>query len=115
MTKAQNILYPNPDKRRYRMYKHSDSTKDIQIDWQEYLEATESISSQTITANNITVDSNSSSGQVSTLFLSGGEPKTNAYIDITITTDNATARVFKIRVHFYFEYPTQYYDSDYYY
>lgn len=115
MTRPQNILFPISDQRRYKMYKHSDSTDDINIDWQEYLEDSESISTQTITANNITVDSDSSSGQVSTIFLSGGEPKVNAYIDVTIVTDNATARTFKIRIYFYFEYPTDLQDPYYYY
>ena len=114
MTKPTNIIYPSPQQRRYKLYKHSDSTTDYQIDWQQYLEATESISSQTLSANNITVDSNSSSGQVTTMFISGGEPKTNAYIDITITTDNSTARTFKIRVYFTFELSDRYEDPYYY-
>ena len=115
MTKPTDILYPVPDQRVYKMYKHSDGTKDIQINWQEYLESSESIASQVITASGISKDSDSSSGQVSTIFVSGGDPKSNSYLDITITTDNATARVFKIRVHFYFENATKYYDSRYYY
>lgn len=111
MTKPQNILYPVPDQRRYKMYKHSDSTTDIQIDWQEYLESSESISTTTVSANNITVASSASSGQVTTIFLSGGEPDSNPYIDVTIVTDNSTARTFKIRIYFYQEYPTTYMDD----
>ena len=108
-------IYPTKDAKRYKAYKHSDSTDDLKVNWREYLDDGEAISSQTITANNITVDSNSSSGQESTIWLSGGEPKTNAYIDLTITTDNATARIFEVRIYFYFEPQTEYYDSGYYY
>jgi len=115
MTIPQNFLYVIPDQRTYKVYKHSDSTVDYKVSWKEYLESSESIASQTVTASNVTVDSNSSSGQVSTFFVSAGEPNTSAHIDLSITTDNATPRTFKIRVYFYFEYPATYYDNDYYY
>ena len=108
-------IYPIKTSKYYKVYKHSDSTEDLTVDWREYLDDGEAISSQTISASNITVDSNSSSGQVSTIWLSGGSPKTNAYIDLTITTDNATARIFKVRIHFFFEPQTEFYDDMYYY
>jgi len=108
-------IYPVEDRNKYKVYKHSDATKDIKVDWREFLASTESIASQTLTANNITIDSSSSSGQVSTIWVSGGDVDQNSYIDIAITTDNATPRIFKIRIHFYFEPPTSFEDSDYYY
>ena len=114
MTLPTRIIYLIPGDRKWKLFKHSDAVTDFQLDWREFLESSESISSQTVTASNITVDSESSSGQVSTIFVSGGTANSSAYIDVTIVTDNATARTFKVRLWFYFE-TDNYYEDDYYY
>lgn len=114
MTKPQNIVYIVPGQNRYRVYKHSDDVKDYQINWQEVLETAESINTQTVTGKNVSIASESSSGQVSTIFVSGGDVDHNAYMDIQIVTDNATPRTYNARVYFQFEYPEIYDDSTYY-
>ena len=114
MTRPQNIIYLVPGDRKYKLFKHSDAVVDFQLNWAQFLESSESISTTTTSASNITVDSSSSSGQVTTIFVSGGGENSTAYIDVTIVTDNSTARTFKVRLSFYFE-TTVETEGDYYY
>ena len=114
MTKQSNVIYLIPGQRRFQTYKHSSEVSDIKLDWREYMESTESVSTVTTSASGVTVDSSASSGQTTTHFISGGSADDIAYIDVTVVTDNATPRTFKQRIHFQFEYPTQYNQSSYY-
>ena len=74
---------------------------DYPLDFKQLLQA-DTISTATVTADSVTIDSTSTSGNVVTIFVSGGNDCTTATVKITIVTTNATPRTFersfKIRV-----------------
>lgn len=74
---------------------------DFPLDFSGLLQA-DTIDTATATGENITVDSTSISGNVVTVFVSGGTAGSTGTIKATITTTNATPRTFersfKVRV-----------------
>lgn len=77
---------------RFQFPKHPNDTKDYQIDWRRWLKNGEAIASYTISAEGVTIVSSSHSNGVITVFLSGGEDKTDAVITCQITTNGTPAK-----------------------
>lgn len=72
---------------------------DYAVDWSSWLEAGESISSHVITAESgITKDSDSESGGVVTIWLSGGTAETSYVVACKITTDKGRTEERSIRI-----------------
>ena len=74
---------------------------DYPLDFTQLLQS-DTISTATVTADNVTIDSSSVSGNVVTIFVSAGTNCTTATVKVTIVTANVTPRTFersfKIRV-----------------
>lgn len=70
-----------------RFRKDPDAIKDYHFDWSDWLEDGDSIDSYTITpSSGITVDSDSESGGIVTVWLSGGTADTSATVTCRIVT-----------------------------
>lgn len=67
---------------------------DYPLDFKQLLQS-DTISTATVTADNVTIDSTSVSGNVVTIFVSGGSNCATATVKITIVTTNATPRTFE--------------------
>ena len=67
---------------------------DIICDFGPFLKS-DTINTATVTGTNITIDSNSVSGNVVTVFISGGSNCTTGTVKINIVTSNATPRTFE--------------------
>lgn len=74
--------------------KDPSDVKDYTLDFGPLLQS-DTISTATVTGTNITVDSSSVSGNVVTVWLSGGTAGTTADVKTTIVTSNATPRTFE--------------------
>ena len=74
---------------------------DYQLDFKQLLQS-DVISTAAVVADNVTIDSTAVSGNVVTIFISGGSAGTIATVTTTIVTTNATPRTyersFKIKV-----------------
>jgi hypothetical protein len=68
--------------------------RDYDFDFTQLLQA-DTISTATVTGENITIDSSSISGNVVTAFISGGSDCTTGTITVKIVTANATPRTFE--------------------
>lgn len=87
-----------PGKRQWHILREETDVSDWELDWSRYLTQSESISTVSTSATNCTVDSSSVSGQTTTHFISGGNNEAEGHIDVTIVTNNATARKFRVRL-----------------
>ena len=67
---------------------------DYTVDFKQLLQA-DTISTATIVGTNVTIDSSSVSGNVVTIFVSGGSDGTVATVKMTIVTSNTTPRTFE--------------------
>ena len=74
---------------------------DYTLDFTALLQ-TDTISTATVVGTNVTIDSSSVSGNIVTIFVSGGNNCSRATVKVTIVTTNATPRTiersFKIHV-----------------
>ena len=67
---------------------------DYAVDFKQLLQA-DTISTATVTADNVTIDSSSVSGNVVTIWVSAGSAGATATVKMTIVTSNATPRTFE--------------------
>ena len=68
--------------------------KDYPLDFKQLLQS-DTISTATVTADNVTIDSSAISGNVVTIWVSAGTDGTIATVTIKIVTANATPRTFE--------------------
>lgn len=67
---------------------------DYTVDFKQLLQA-DTISTATVTGTNVTIDSSSVSGNVVTIFVSGGNDGVTGTVKVTVVTTNATPRTFE--------------------
>ena len=67
---------------------------DYPMDFKQLLQS-DTIDTATVTADNVTIDSTSVSGNIVTIFVSAGTHRTIATVTIKIVTTNATPRTFE--------------------
>ncbi len=67
---------------------------DFEMDFTSLLQS-DAISTATVTAKQVTIDSSSSLGKVVTFFVSGGEDGNTGTVTVKIVTTNATPRTFE--------------------
>lgn len=72
--------------------KDPDAELDFAFDWSAWLGDGEGIASYTITATGMTVDSDSESGGVVTVWVSGGAAGADATVACRVVTDNVPPR-----------------------
>ena len=85
-----------------QVFKDPADIVDYELDFNALLETDTIASITSVVADNVTVDSFSFSGNIVTIFVSGGDAETTAIVTTTIMTTNSTPRTyersFKIRV-----------------
>ncbi len=67
---------------------------DYTLDFSSLLQS-DAIASITVTGTNVTIDSSSFSGNVVTMFVSGGTKCVTGLVEVKIVTTNATPRTFE--------------------
>ena len=67
---------------------------DYPLDFKQLLQS-DTIDTAVVVADNVTIDSSSVSGNVVTIFVSGGSDGATATVTITIVTNNTTPRTFE--------------------
>ena len=67
---------------------------DYPLDFKQLLQS-DTIDTATVTADNVTIDSTSVSGNVVTIFVSAGTNGATATVKVTIVTTNTTPRTFE--------------------
>jgi len=76
---------------KFRSDKDPSDVVDYELDFTSILQA-DSISTATVTGDNLTIDSSSVSGKKVTLFVSGGDAGNQGVVTTKIVTTNATPR-----------------------
>ena len=76
------------------MQKDPSDVIDYTVDFKQLLQA-DTISTATVTATHVTIDSSSVTGNVVTIWVSGGSDCTTGVITVKIVTANATPRTFE--------------------
>lgn len=74
---------------RSKQPKDPNAVLDYTFDWQRWLQSGETISTVTVTGTNVTIDSNSETGGVVTVWLSGGTAGTEATVAVKIATSDS--------------------------